>query len=119
LFSISPRLFAWVASRDGRGLLGYATATSEYSTWNAREFLHMDCLFVKSGHRGAGIGAHLLASVLGFAHESGFKEAQWQTPHWNDDARRFYRRHGAVDHQKWRFVLSVLDSNPPRVSEQA
>ena len=53
LFATPPRLHAWVAEAGGE-LLGYATATTEFSTWQAREFLHMDCLFVREGRRGDG-----------------------------------------------------------------
>src|SRR5260370_38323996 len=36
LFSTSPRLYAWAAVAGERGIIGYATAAPEYSTWNAR-----------------------------------------------------------------------------------
>ena len=111
LFSLSPRLIAWVALLGDQSIIGYASAAREYSTWNAREFLHMDCLFVQSRHRGAGIGAHLLVAVLEFARKSGIHEMQWQTPQWNRDARRFYQRQGARDQLKWRFKLSICDSS--------
>jgi GNAT superfamily N-acetyltransferase len=107
LFSASPRLYAWVALIEERGIIGYATAAPEYSTWAAREYLHMDCLFVRSARRGAGVGASLLHAVIGLARELGHHEVQWQTPQWNIDSSRFYRRHGGVDQHKLRFVLGV------------
>jgi GNAT superfamily N-acetyltransferase len=106
LFSPSPRLQAWVADVHGE-LLGYATATVEFSTWQAREFLHMDCLFVRGGRRGAGIGASLLAAVIAVARHAGCAEIQWQTPDWNTDAARFYRRTGAIEKPKRRFFLQL------------
>jgi len=77
-----------------------------------REYLHMDCLFVRAGHRGAGIGAALIASVVQFAQAHELNEVQWQTPDWNVDAARFYRRLGGVAQQKVRFVLSVTPESP-------
>ena len=116
VFSPSPRLFAWVAATRQQNIIGYATAAREYSTWDACEHLHMDCLFVRADGRGAGIGADLLMSVVVLARELGCAEMQWQTPHWNDHAARFYRRHGAVDRHKLRFVLNLAEqarsSNP-------
>jgi GNAT superfamily N-acetyltransferase len=109
LFSASPRLYAWVALAEERGIIGYATAAPEYSTWSAREYLHMDCLFVRSARRRGGVGASLLHSVIGLARELGHHEVQWQTPQWNADAFRFYRRHGGVDQHKLRFVLGVAE----------
>lgn len=106
LFAPSPRLQAWVAEADG-DLLGYATATVEFSTWRAREFLHMDCLFVREGRRGTGIGASLLATVIAAARRSGCAEIQWQTPDWNTHAARFYRGVGAIGKPKCRFFLRL------------
>jgi len=108
LFAAVPRLYAWVAVVDGN-IVGYATAAAEYSTWSAAEYLHMDCLYVQSGHRGTGIGAALMAAVEQLARERGYAEVQWQTPSWNVDASRFYRRHGALDQEKLRFVLRTRD----------
>jgi GNAT superfamily N-acetyltransferase len=109
LFSASPRLYAWVALAEEADIIGYATAAPEYSTWSARQYLHMDCLFVRSTRRRAGVGASLLRSVIGLARELGHQEIQWQTPQWNVDASRFYRCHGAAAQDKLRFTLSVTE----------
>jgi GNAT superfamily N-acetyltransferase len=106
LFAPEPRLFAWLAVID-EFPVGYAAASAEYSTWGACEYLHMDCLFVRARQRGAGIGAALMDSVVQMARQRGFGEVQWQTPQWNADASRFYRRHGALEAAKLRFVLEV------------
>jgi GNAT superfamily N-acetyltransferase len=76
--------------------VGYATASREYSTWSACEYLHMDCLFVRSNARGAGLGAALLKTVVAVARDLGVPEVQWQTPDWNVDASQFYQRHGGI-----------------------
>ena len=106
LFSPAPRLHAIVAQGDG-GLAGYATASLEVSTWKASEFLHLDCLYLRPGARGAGVGRRLLDRVRVLARELGVLEVQWQTPDWNDDAVRFYERQGAVYRDKKRFTLDV------------
>jgi GNAT superfamily N-acetyltransferase len=97
-----------VAVVDG-DLVGFATAAPEYSTWSGAEYLHMDCLYVQAELRGIGIGAALMASVLQLARERGYAEIQWQTPSWNVDASRFYRRHGGIAQKKCRFVLRIQD----------
>jgi len=106
LFEENPRLKAWIGTIDERPV-GYATATEEFSTWSASSFLHMDCLFVRSGYRGSGLGAALLRAVRDYACDRGLKQLQWQTPAWNVDASRFYQRHGAVVQEKIRFCLPV------------
>lgn len=105
LFGATPRLFGWVAA-DATRLLGYATASREFSTWRGCEFLHMDCLFVREGARDQRLGARLLAAVRDFARDQGLPEVQWQTPAWNEDAARFYRRSGAGCVEKLRFRLA-------------
>jgi GNAT superfamily N-acetyltransferase len=98
------RLLGWVAEQE-RQLIGYAAATVDFSTWNGRSYLHLDCLFVKSGHRGSGIGAQLFEAACSHATSENIPELQWQTPEWNADARRFYVRGGASVVPKLRFQL--------------
>lgn len=104
LFELPARLFVWVAS-DGADLLGYAAASREFSAWQGREHLHMDCLFVSAAARNRGLGAQLAQAVIAFAAAEGLAEVQWQTPAWNHDAVRFYERLGAVGIDKIRFSL--------------
>lgn len=68
-------LTAWVAVQAG-GLIGYATATMDFSTWAGRPFLHLDCLFVGEGYRSSGIGAALLTAVRDHAAAFGIPEIQ-------------------------------------------
>lgn len=107
LFASEPRLRSWVAEAGGE-LIGYATATIDFSTWSAQTFLHMDCLFVRDGWRNAGVGLALLDRVVEHAREVKTSEIQWQTPDWNGDASRFYRRCGATEIPKRRFYLRLF-----------
>lgn len=99
-------LAAWIARQSGE-LIGYASATVDFSTWTGQPFLYLDCLFVQDRCRGLGVGARLLAAVRAHAAERNLAEIQWQTPDWNKDAIRFYRREGASFLPKARFSLSV------------
>jgi GNAT superfamily N-acetyltransferase len=107
LFSRPARLHAWVACDREGPLIGYATATIDYSTWRAREFMHLDCLFVRESLRGLGVGHELLRAVCESASKLGIDEVQWQTPQWNTRAQRFYERVGAVGLPKMRFTLGL------------
>jgi GNAT superfamily N-acetyltransferase len=100
-------LVAWVAVQAGE-LIGYATATIEFSTWAGRPFLYLDCLFVEESHRSRGIGAALLNAVRVHAAAFGISEIQWQTPDWNENAVRFYLREGASMSRKARFTLLTM-----------
>lgn len=104
LFSPSPRLHAWVVEQQGR-LVGYATATQEFSTWDAAVFVHMDCLYLREEVRGVGLGRLLMIEIAYLALTLGCVQVQWQTPAWNERAIRFYRRLGAEGKEKVRFCL--------------
>lgn len=106
LWDQPARLSVWVAV-DRDAFIGYASAVAEFSTWSAREYLHMDCLFVREAWRGTGVGSALLVTVTAHARSGGFAELQWQTPVWNEAAARFYRRHGASEQSKRRFFLCL------------
>jgi len=106
LSSDHPRLYAWIARLDGAAA-GYASATLDFSTLDAAIYLHMDCLYVGEHQRGRGIGLRLWAMVHDFARNHPCTAIQWQTPWWNADAARFYRRLGAVETAKRRYHFSL------------
>ena len=106
LFGAVPVLYGWVAG-EGGGLAGYMTATLDFSTWDARHFVHMDCLYLRPEHRRAGLGWHFLSELRRFAAARGCRQIQWQTPPDNDGAIAFYTRLGAAVRPKRRFYLEL------------
>lgn len=108
LFLATPRVYAWVVVRNGY-LVGYATATQEFSTWDAALFLHMDCLYLREEVRGCGLGRLLVREITHLALQLGCTNIQWQTPTWNEHAIRFYQHLGAKSMQKVRFFFSEAD----------
>lgn len=108
LFLTDPRVYAWVVVRNGY-LVGYATATQEFSTWDAALFLHMDCLYLREEVRGYGLGRLLVEEIARLALQLGCVNVQWQTPTWNEHAIRFYQHLGAKSNQKVRFFFSGAD----------
>lgn len=103
----APRLRCLVAELPNGEIVGYATCAPELSTWQGREYLHMDCLFLASGTRGSGLGGLLMDAVEAEARHLGLTEIQWQTPAWNEGATRFYDRRGAHAEEKLRYRLTV------------
>lgn len=104
LFCTPPRIYGWVVEANDE-LLGYMTATIDYSTWNAAPFVYMDCLYVREQHRGNGLGQKLMEQLTAFAREKGCNEIQWHTPPANDLGIGFYNRIGATSLAKVRFFL--------------
>ncbi len=101
-----PRLSIYVAEIQQQ-IVAYCAVTLEFSTWQASEYLHLDCLYTVSEWRGYRIGANMFARAVSFAREMNVSEIQWQTPDWNEDAIRFYQRLGARNSAKRRFSYRV------------
>ncbi|ANM32359.1 hypothetical protein ABI59_19135 [Acidobacteria bacterium Mor1] len=98
----------WVVEADPDApytLAGFASANLELSTWDAASYAHLDCLYLREPYRRRGFGRALLARVADYAQRNGAVNLQWQTPEWNVDAIRFYRRVGATSSTKLRFRL--------------
>lgn len=104
LFQVPPSLYAWVAVSES-ALIGYATATIDFSTWRGAHFVHMDCLYVQQLWRGSSIGNQLINAIKAFATAHQLCEIQWQTPLWNQRAAKFYQGLGAEESIKRRFKL--------------
>lgn len=104
-----PSLYAWLARIDGMPV-GYASATVDFSTLDRGFYLHMDCLYVRAPWRGQGFGRRLWDHVHAHALALACRAIQWQTPAWNEDAARFYRRLHASECAKLRYVLPLSDA---------
>nr|WP_078626275.1 GNAT family N-acetyltransferase [Streptomyces virginiae] len=107
LFAEDARLWVLLAETPDGTVAGYAACSSEFAFWDARHYLHMDCLYLAEEARGHGLGAALVDGVAGLARELGLEQVQWQTPEWNEGAIRFYDRLGATGHRKLRYSLPV------------
>ena len=82
----------------------------QYSTWDAKEYLYMDCLFLFEEYRGLGIGEELVNTMKEFGRKEDIDLIQWQTPDFNVRAIKFYRRLGASSKSKERFFLTINNS---------
>lgn len=106
LFADQPRFYCWVVEFEN-GLQGYASYTFDYSTWEAADFLYMDCLFLRPACRGLGIGSEILSRLKSIARIQNCVCIQWQTPSFNTSAIDFYHKNKAISTEKVRFRLSV------------
>lgn len=106
LFSNTPKLFCLVVETETE-LIGYATFMKQYATWNAEEYIYMDCLFMKGKARGLGLGEKLIIKIKEEGRKFGCGLIQWQTPDFNVRAIKFYNRIGATSKSKERFFLTI------------
>ncbi|MFE7095123.1 GNAT family N-acetyltransferase [Streptomyces erythrochromogenes] len=107
LFAEDSRLWVLLAENADGVVAGYAACSAEFAFWDARDHLHMDCLYLAAAARGQGLGAALMEGVTELARELGLEQVQWQTPDWNEGAIRFYDRLGAASNPKFRYALPV------------
>lgn len=88
-------------------LVGYATFMKQYSTWDSRFYVYLDCLYLTPETRGLGIGRKIMNQISDYAQQENCKEIQWQTPDFNVGAIKFYERLGAMSKNKRRFFWNV------------
>lgn len=105
LFTTNPPCYCLIAENE-IGILGYATYTFDFSTWDADYYVHMDCLFLRPLARNHGIGEALMKTIAQEAKSRNCNIMQWHTPPFNERAIKFYYRIGAISREKTRFYLN-------------
>lgn len=105
LFGENPQLFCLVVAAK-ETIVGYASYTFDFSTWDASTFLYLDCLFLEQETRGLGIGELLIEKLKEIGTKKNCVNIQWQTPQFNERAIKFYNRMGAKGKDKVRFTLT-------------
>ena len=76
LFGPEPALFGHVAEAGGE-VVGCALWFLSFSTWRGVHGLHLEDLYVRPAHRGAGLGRALLAALAGVCVERGYGRLEW------------------------------------------
>ena len=106
LFKPDSQLKCWVIEIENM-IKGFCTYTIDYSTWDAANFLYMDCLYLCEDTRGMGIGSEIIKKLKETAKENDCVNLQWQTPPFNQPAIDFYQQNGASSKEKIRFTLTI------------
>lgn len=96
-----------IVAEVGGHVIGYATYTFDYSTWDAGRFIYLDCLYLEDDYRSYGIGQVLMEKVKAAGEARGCVNMQWQTPDFNERAIKFYKRIGGLGKNKVRFTLPL------------
>lgn len=110
LFGPAPRVHCLVVEgAEGGRLGGYATFTLEFSTWDAAEFVHVDCLYLRPGARNRSLGWQVGKRIASEALAMGARHMQFQTPPFNEPAIRIYSAMGAHRKDKVRFYADRDD----------
>lgn len=100
LFGEAPALFGHVAEQDG-AVVGLALWFLNFSTWRGTHGLYLEDLYVRPGHRGAGLGRELLRTLAAVCVERGYSRLEWSVLDWNTPSIEFYKAAGAVPMDGW------------------
>ncbi|NYI76970.1 GNAT family N-acetyltransferase [Nocardioides panzhihuensis] len=87
-----PEITVLLAEADGEPV-GYVSAVRRLHLWSGSDVIALDDLYVRPGHRDAGVGRLLMTEL---ARRSGDLAITWGVQPDNDAAIRFYRRLGAT-----------------------
>lgn len=89
-------------------IVGYSTFMKQFSTWDAKFYMYLDCLYLMEKVRGKGIGVKMMNKIKMHAKSENCTTIQWQTPTFNSEAIRFYQKVGANYKTKERFLWSGI-----------
>lgn len=97
---------ALICENDGQPI-GMAVWFFNYSTWQAKNGLYLEDLYVTPEARGLGAGKALLKRLARIAIENDCGRFEWSVLDWNEPAIRVYEGIGAEPMSEWiRYRLS-------------
>jgi GNAT superfamily N-acetyltransferase len=80
---------------------GYAVYFFSYSTWQAKQGLYLEDLYISPRQRGGGAGKLMLRHLAQLAVEHGCGRFEWSVLNWNQPAIDFYLSIGAKPQAEW------------------
>ena len=111
-FLSDPRSGAgWLAISGGE-TVGYLLATFVFSLEHGGLMAEIDELFVTPPARSAGVGSALLQTAEAALKQRGCVRIQLQLSSDNAAARKFYRRHGYAERDRYELLDKPLTNRP-------
>ncbi|MGZ4677391.1 MAG: N-acetyltransferase family protein [Acidimicrobiia bacterium] len=101
LFGPRPYAEVLIAEDDRGEPVGFALYFHNFSTFLGRPGIHLEDLFVRPEHRGAGHGLALLGAVGAIARARGCGRIEWNVLDWNEASIAFYESLGARPMSEW------------------
>ena len=100
LFAATPQAYALIAEYQGQPA-GFALYFYNFSTFLTKRGIYLEDLYVRSQHRGQGLGLALLKRLAQIAHEQNCERLEWCVLNWNTSAINFYKSLGAQGMDEW------------------
>ena len=114
-FSANPRFRVIIAEWDGNPA-GMAFFFHNYSTWQGRQGLFLEDLFVRPQFRRKGIGKALMVHLAKIAIAENCYGMRWEVLDWNTSSIDVYQRLGARFREHWR-VMQLTGEDLKRLSK--
>ncbi|MFB9950833.1 GNAT family N-acetyltransferase [Rhizobium puerariae] len=89
-----------ICEQDGEPI-GMAIWFFSYSTWQAKNGLYLEDLYVTPKARGSGAGKAMLKKLASLALENDCGRFEWSVLDWNEPAIRVYEAIGAEPMKEW------------------
>jgi GNAT superfamily N-acetyltransferase len=100
LFDDGSTVHSLICERDGQAI-GYAVYFYSYSTWQGRNGIYLEDLYITPEQRGGGAGRDVLRHIAREAVAKGCGRFEWSVLDWNEPAIGFYQSLGAEPHAEW------------------
>lgn len=89
-----------IAEVDGKPA-GFAVYYFSFSTWQGRNGVYLEDLYVSPEFRGAGLGRALMQAVAKVGLDRGCGRMEWSVLDWNENAIRVYDGVGGKPQNEW------------------
>jgi len=100
LFGARPAAEA-ILAYDGEEPVGFAVFFTNFSTFEGKQGLYLEDLFVRPHARRRGIGRAMLSHLAGICRKRGYVRFEWAVLNWNSLAIEFYKSLGAIRLDDW------------------
>ncbi|KKB84903.1 GCN5 family acetyltransferase [Devosia limi DSM 17137] len=100
LFGDQPRVFCEIAEWQGKPV-GFTLWFYTYSSFQGRQGMWLEDLYVDPTMRGKGIGKALLVNLARRCVAEGLGRFEWWVLDWNEPSIEFYKSQGGVMQDEW------------------
>lgn len=100
LFDEGSTVHSLICERDGKAI-GFAVYFYSYSTWQGRNGIYLEDLYITPEQRGGGAGRDVLRYIAREAVAKGCGRFEWSVLDWNEPAIGFYKSLGAEPQDEW------------------
>ncbi len=114
-FSKNPKFKVIIAEWEGKPA-GMAFFFYHYSTWQGRQGIYLEDLFVRPQFRSKGIGRALMVHLARIAIAEDCYGIRWEVLDWNTPAIEVYQRLGSQFREHWR-VMQLTGEDLKRLAE--